>query len=132
MFQSPGPPTNTVYATQLSAFYGSNPNGHWKLFVVDDHGRDGGGINGWILDFGHAEFVFPNVSLTAPVALPDGSFQMQLHGQPDKIYYLEASTDLHHWNLIQTNRLHGASMTLTDPAAAQLNRRFYRASGCPD
>lgn len=129
-FQPPAPPT--ANATQLSAFYGANPNGVWSLYVVDDHGRDDGSLKGWSLDFGSDGFVFPNVSLTKPQMLPDGSFQMELRGDPNKRYYIEASTDFKQWNIIQTNQLNGASMTITDTTASQFNYRFYRASGCRD
>ena len=55
VFPAPGPGTNTPYATQLSSFFGTNPNGDWKLFVADDHGLNSGRFSGWTLDFGHAE-----------------------------------------------------------------------------
>jgi hypothetical protein len=39
-------------ATSLSAFAGTNPNGVWSLYVVDDLGGDVGLIaGGWSLDF---------------------------------------------------------------------------------
>jgi subtilisin-like proprotein convertase family protein len=43
------------YGSLLSAFDGSNPNGDWKLFVVDDEGHDVGRIaNGWTLEIATA------------------------------------------------------------------------------
>ncbi len=33
------------YGTTLAAFNGTNPNGNWRLFVVDDLGGDSGNIN---------------------------------------------------------------------------------------
>jgi subtilisin-like proprotein convertase family protein len=45
-FPAPGQPT----ANALSNFNGSNPNGTWNLYVVDDSGQDTGTIaNGWSL-----------------------------------------------------------------------------------
>jgi uncharacterized repeat protein (TIGR01451 family) len=42
----PGPP----YGTTLPALNGSNPNGNWELFVLNDQNFNSGGItNGWIL-----------------------------------------------------------------------------------
>ena len=38
------------YATTLSALYGGNPNGTWKLFVVDDSTGDSGTITSWSLE----------------------------------------------------------------------------------
>src|SRR5205085_3681288 len=103
LFPAPGPPTNFVFATQLSQFFNTNPNGDWRLFVVDDHGHQGGEISRWVLDFGHDEFVFPNVSLTAPTMLTNGWLQMRLNGEVNKVYFLEASTDLVDWTIVQTN-----------------------------
>lgn len=132
IFLPPGPPTNFVYATQLSQFFGSNPNGVWKLFVVDDHGQGAGSIKRWMLDFGRSEFVFSDVRLTSPQLLTNGGFQMELHGTANKTYYLEASSDLVNWTIIQTNHLTTPSRLLIDATAPQFNHRFYRASGCRD
>jgi uncharacterized delta-60 repeat protein/uncharacterized repeat protein (TIGR01451 family) len=47
-FPSPAPPA--PYATNLAACKGSNPNGAWNLFVIDDTPLDSGNISsGWIL-----------------------------------------------------------------------------------
>jgi hypothetical protein len=50
-------------ALNLSTFYGSNPNGAWKLYVVDDSGDDSGSFaGGWELQL--------TTSNSAPVANP--------------------------------------------------------------
>lgn len=50
-------------ALNLSTFYGSNPNGAWKLYVVDDSGSDSGSFaGGWELQV--------TTSNSAPVANP--------------------------------------------------------------
>lgn len=36
-------------ANNLATFNGKNPNGDWKLYVVDDAGSDSGSIKGWSL-----------------------------------------------------------------------------------
>jgi uncharacterized repeat protein (TIGR01451 family)/uncharacterized delta-60 repeat protein len=55
-FPSPAPPA--PYATNLSACNGSNPNGAWNLFVIDDTTLDTGSIaNGWILSLTTASVV---------------------------------------------------------------------------
>lgn len=44
------------YSTTLAAFNGTNPNGTWRLYVVDDAGPEGGAINGgWTLDLTTAD-----------------------------------------------------------------------------
>ena len=46
---SPGPPPSGGSA--LSAFNGTDPNGTWKLYVIDDTGDDAGSISGgWCLN----------------------------------------------------------------------------------
>jgi (2Fe-2S) ferredoxin len=48
-FPSPAPQMN--YGANLASLYGSNPNGTWQLFVVDDTGENAGAITGgWNLD----------------------------------------------------------------------------------
>ncbi|MCD4642140.1 hypothetical protein AR454_00890 [Bacillus mycoides] len=45
----PGP---TPYGTALSVFRGTNPNGIWSLFALDDLAEDSGNIgNGWTIEF---------------------------------------------------------------------------------
>ncbi|HYY42201.1 MAG TPA: proprotein convertase P-domain-containing protein, partial [Pyrinomonadaceae bacterium] len=47
-FAAPAPAATS--ATTLATFNGTNPNGAWRLYVVDDTGTDGGNIaGGWAL-----------------------------------------------------------------------------------
>jgi subtilisin-like proprotein convertase family protein len=49
-FPLPAPPGNSNSSTALSVFSYTDPNGVWKLFVVDDVSGDGGTISGgWSL-----------------------------------------------------------------------------------
>ncbi|HVE57257.1 MAG TPA: FG-GAP-like repeat-containing protein [Pyrinomonadaceae bacterium] len=49
-FPSPAPQGNPTGGA-LGAFYGTNPNGTWSLYVVDDNGDNAGTISGgWNLD----------------------------------------------------------------------------------
>ena len=48
-FPTPAPQMN--YAANLASLYGTNPNGTWQLFVVDDTGENAGTLSGgWNLD----------------------------------------------------------------------------------
>jgi uncharacterized repeat protein (TIGR01451 family) len=65
-FPSPAPPA--PYATNLSACNGSNPNGDWNLFVIDDTTLDSGSIaSGWILTLTTASVVQPAADLVLGV-----------------------------------------------------------------
>ncbi len=54
-FASPAPPG--PYSTNLASFNGTNPNGSWSLYVVDDTSFNMGSIGGWSL----------SLTTTAPV-----------------------------------------------------------------
>jgi uncharacterized repeat protein (TIGR01451 family) len=63
-------------ASALSAFNGSNPNGNWSLFVVDDSNGDAGSIaGGWTLSVTTVSTVGPAVNLVATLTdSPDPVF----------------------------------------------------------
>ena len=48
-FPAPAP-TGPYGSPSLSVFDGTNPNGTWKLYVIDDNVFDTGSIDGWSLD----------------------------------------------------------------------------------
>ncbi len=66
----PGPAPAPTAAATLSAFNGTNPNGTWSLYVVDDTGGDVGTIaGGWTIDFVMAtEFCGPG-----PITIMDNA-----------------------------------------------------------
>src|SRR5204862_73621 len=58
-------------ATALSSFIGTNPNGDWKLYVVDDAAGDTGSIrDGWTLDVETTTQVCNGASFTVPAGAP--------------------------------------------------------------
>ncbi len=50
VFPSPGPGSQNYGVGNLDVFNGTNPNGQWKLYAVDDEAQDFGGFDGWTLD----------------------------------------------------------------------------------
>ena len=63
----PGAPAGP-YATALSAFKGANPNGFWRLYVVDDATSDSGAITGgWSLSIDTVSPVGSSAGLSVSV-----------------------------------------------------------------
>jgi subtilisin-like proprotein convertase family protein len=59
----PAPAPAAPYATTLSAFNGTDPNGDWDLYVVDDSSNDTGDIDsGWILNI-ETQPIYSNAGL---------------------------------------------------------------------
>ncbi len=70
-FPAPAPaPTGT---SVLSVFDNLNPNGSWKLYVVDDAGGDDGFMSQWILNFDLEPTVLANISTRMRVETGDNA-----------------------------------------------------------
>ena len=116
------------YATALSAFRNTNPNGDWSLFVADDHGVDSGVIaGGWRLNFQTMPGApTPNLS----VARVGGNL---LFSWPDTFanYVLETAAALGPgavWNPVGATVAQGGGFyTVTVPVGA--GNGFYRLHG---
>jgi len=65
--------------------------------------------------------------LNAPTRLVSGAFQFTLTGLAGRTYEIDASADLQAWAPLGTFLNTNGSLLITDPAATNLNRRFYRA-----
>lgn len=72
----PAPAPAAPFGAALSDFNGTNPNGAWRLFIVDDAGGDVGSVTGgWSLTFQTADPVCCNqpCSLACPAAITRGN-----------------------------------------------------------
>jgi uncharacterized delta-60 repeat protein/uncharacterized repeat protein (TIGR01451 family) len=64
----PAPAPSGPFGSTLSVFNGTDPNGDWRLFVVDDNFQDAGNIaGGWSLTLTTADFVKPSADLSVAV-----------------------------------------------------------------
>jgi uncharacterized repeat protein (TIGR01451 family) len=115
------------YTNALAAFNGTDANGTWSLYVVDDALMDTGIISGgWSLTLAWDGPLGP-FSLAAPRITTDGYCQMTLQAQVGKTFLIQASTDLLNWTPIATNTLSSPTWTFTDSSSGNIAKRFYRA-----
>jgi hypothetical protein len=119
------------YASSLAAFNGSDPNGTWALYVVDDALVDTGTIaGGWSLTLAWEPSELP-IQLYPPTLLSDGSAQVTLQAQSGKTYVIEASPDLVTWTPILTNTPGGSLWSFLDHRSTNCASRYYRALSRP-
>jgi uncharacterized delta-60 repeat protein/uncharacterized repeat protein (TIGR01451 family) len=70
----PSPAPAAPYATNLATFAGSNPNGVWSLYVIDDSPGNMGIIsNGWVLNITSANVVSPVADLALGMTASTGA-----------------------------------------------------------
>jgi len=125
----PAPAPSGPYATNLTALTGIVPNGMWSLYVFDDARGDAGSIaSGWSL---RLSWQPTPPSVSAPMILPDGRFQMMVTSLPGLTYVIEASTDLETWVPIGTNTVSETTFNYIDAEGWNHSRRFYRVIRCP-
>jgi subtilisin-like proprotein convertase family protein len=115
------------YAANLSVFDGTDPNGTWSLYVVDDALADTGTISGgWGLTLNWTASSLL-VQLVPPILISVDSSTILLQGQRGQTYTLEASTDWQTWTPLATNTLLGTTWTFVDLNRTNFTSRFYRA-----
>src|ERR1035437_6282490 len=123
-FLAPAPPD--PYATNLSGFTRSNPNGAWSLFVIDDMAINDGVIStGWSLNLITAS---PIASLAqtpqfGSLVIPNGTVQFTVTSGQTQTNVIQASTNLINWIPIYTNV---GSFTFTNTIDPNYPFRFYR------
>ena len=79
VFPAPAPSEPPSYGTTLSVFNGTNPNGTWSLYVVDDDINDVGSIaGGWSLDIAAP----PTCAAPGPGAITGTAGMDRLYGTP--------------------------------------------------
>jgi uncharacterized delta-60 repeat protein len=123
-FLAPAPPD--PYATNLSGFTRSNPNGAWSLFVIDDTAINDGVIsNGWSLNLITAS---PIASLAqtpqfGSLVISNGTVQFTVTSGQTQTNVIQASTNLINWIPIYTNV---GSFTFTNTIDPNYPFRFYR------
>jgi subtilisin-like proprotein convertase family protein len=81
-FPTPAP-QGAVTGTTLNAFYGSAPNGVWKLFVVDDNGNNPGSIAGsWSISLQTSTtacaFTLAPIAQAFPITGGSGAFAINM------------------------------------------------------
>jgi subtilisin-like proprotein convertase family protein len=126
----PAPAPSIPYATNLSNFIGSNPNGTWSLFVIDDTSLNVGAIsNGWSLNVITASPIASLPPQFGGIVSSNGTFQFTITGKASSTI-IQASTNLVSgiWVNLYTNT---PPFTFTDSNASNYRYRFYRAIPAP-
>ena len=119
------------YGNSLAAFAGTNPNGVWRLFVVDDLKKNAGQLaSGWSLAITRDPAVVPP-SFSAAQFQPNQGFSTTLTGLAGKAYRVDASSNLVNWIELFTRTNVTGTLPFLDSAATTLHRRFYRATQTP-
>ena len=124
-FPSPAPALTAANLTNLFGFNGTNANGIWSLYIVDDQTLDDGSLaRGWSLNI---DYQPSGPILSAPEMLSDGRFQFVLNAEPTLTHVIEASSDLENWVPISTNTVNGSTLIFIDFGNTNHYYRFYRA-----
>ena len=122
------------YTTSLAVFNGLDPNGAWKLYVLDDTYIDSGRVaGGWSLNITTIGRIDPPPALLSRgIFTPAGAFEFMLKGQVGGKYQIQSSPDMRAWSTIG-NAVLAPSNTLmfTVPGPVNSGPRFFRAVHVP-
>jgi subtilisin-like proprotein convertase family protein len=123
-----------TYATNLSTFKNSNPNGTWSLFVIDDSPLNVGAIsNGWSLNVITASPIASQPLQLGGFVSSNGTFRLTITC-PAISTIIQASTNLGSgiWVNIYTNSYTNSQpWTFTDSNSSSYSYRFYRVIPAP-
>jgi len=136
VFTAPAPPGPS--GTSMSVFNGVTANGTWSLYVMDDGAGDTGSLTGgWSLTIttsSNGTGGLGSVELPARIKSVeidvDGAIRLTVAGELGRVYALEASTDLIHWQTIQEATNESGELVFTDQAGGE-TAKFYRAVSIP-
>jgi hypothetical protein len=123
----------------LSVFNGTTPNWTWSLYVVDDGAGDQGSFaSGWSISINTVasagDVAGPVASAARLRIVRKGgaeSIKLMIEGVSERQYVVETSEDLKSWTPLGVVQLKNGSGSFTDPEAASLAGRFYRARELP-
>lgn len=101
----------------------------WTLAVAGKPGDNYMLFDNYTITADAVPQVIPTV--LAPVAVGGGQQRVRVNGRNGVSYAVEASTNLVRWTALKTNVVAGGYFDYTDPGAASLARRFYRARWVP-
>lgn len=122
----PTPAPGRPYASGLSTYAGSDPNGQWRLYVADSATGDSGNVaGGWNLRIVTLQTEAPLVLID--VGYADAAIRfgfMTVVGRTYQVEYREVFDD-GDWKILESHSGDGGLHTCTDPAGAA-TQRFYR------
>lgn len=120
---------------------GTMPSYGWDVAIPRDRSGHHALVVIWqrVDPAGEAFLATQDLAVTAAVAPTlnvtvgaDRTVALQLHGAANTAYNIQASPDLNAWSLIGGGTTDGAgALAVTDPAAPNFPRRFYRAAPAP-
>ncbi len=127
-FFPPAPPG--PFATTLAAVGGRNPNGNWRLFVVDDEQPDDGRIDGWSLTL----WTYTGTGQLRPTVYAtrrgDEDLRLRVVGEGNQSYAIEVSNDLSVFQVLHTFTMPATGEYVYDYEAGSGNE-FFRALAEP-
>jgi subtilisin-like proprotein convertase family protein len=125
---NPGEFGDLATVTNFAAFTGTDPNGAWQLYVLDDMFGDAGSIAGWSVNI---EWDSAAPELINPRILTNGDFQADVLSLLGVTYIVQGSTDFKTWTTLSTNAADAVPSTFTDSTSPGHPYRFYRVFQCP-